>query len=325
MKPARETKRDSRRRNAVPSVAIAGYTNAGKSSLLNRLTGAGVLVEDALFATLDPTVRRAQTTDGRAYTLTDTVGFVRRLPHQLVEAFRSTLEEVAEADLVLHVVDGSHPDPEGQLERRPRGADRRRRAPGPRDRGDQQDRRRRSRGGGAVAAARAGIDRRCRRAPGRDSRSWPRRWRPRLPRPDVEVDVVVPYERGDLVSRVHDEGQVLTTEHTPRGPACTPGCARTSPTRWPPPVLRADRGPASPGELGSSGARGRCAEPVAGRRGCGGRRQHPSRAAADGRGRGDGDGVRRAPAGAGRYRYRQVAGLPGAGHRAMRCSSGKPW
>ena len=115
MSTARDVKRQQRDRNAVPSVAIAGYTNAGKSSLLNRLTGAGVLVENALFATLDPTVRRAQTPDGRLYTLTDTVGFVRHLPHQLVEAFRSTLEEVAHADLVLHVVDGSDPDPESQL------------------------------------------------------------------------------------------------------------------------------------------------------------------------------------------------------------------
>src|SRR3954467_9755780 len=115
MKTTRVTKRDARRRNAVPSVAIAGYTNAGKSSLLNRLTNAGVLVEDALFATLDPTVRRAVTPDGREFTLTDTVGFVRSLPHQLGEAFRSTLEEVADADVVLHVVDASDPDPEGQL------------------------------------------------------------------------------------------------------------------------------------------------------------------------------------------------------------------
>src|SRR5690625_3256533 len=108
MAPARQTKRAARHRAHVPSVAIAGYTNAGKSSLLNRLTGAGVLVENALFATLDPTVRRAETPDGRAYTLTDTVGFVRSLPHELVEAFRSTLEEVAEADVILHVVDASH-------------------------------------------------------------------------------------------------------------------------------------------------------------------------------------------------------------------------
>ena len=115
MKGTRDTKRQERQRHEIPSVAIAGYTNAGKSSLLNRLTGAGVLVEDSLFATLDPTTRRTATTDGRVYTMSDTVGFVRHLPHQLVEAFRSTLEEVADADLILHVVDGSHPDPEGQI------------------------------------------------------------------------------------------------------------------------------------------------------------------------------------------------------------------
>src|SRR6476646_10903998 len=115
MRRVRDTKRSQRRANLVPAVAIAGYTNAGKSSLLNRLTGAGVLVEDALFATLDPTTRRSRTADGRVYTFSDTVGFVRHLPHQLVEAFRSTLEEVGEADLVVHVVDGAHPDPEEQV------------------------------------------------------------------------------------------------------------------------------------------------------------------------------------------------------------------
>ncbi|MET4002529.1 MULTISPECIES: GTPase HflX [Arthrobacter] len=115
MAPARETKRANRKRNSVPSVAIAGYTNAGKSSLLNRLTDAGVLVENALFATLDPTVRKTETSEGLGYTLVDTVGFVRALPTQLVEAFRSTLEEVADADLILHIVDASHPDPEGQI------------------------------------------------------------------------------------------------------------------------------------------------------------------------------------------------------------------
>jgi GTP-binding protein HflX len=112
---ARNTQRAQRRRSNVPSVAITGYTNAGKSSLLNRLTSAGVLVENALFATLDPTVRQAKTPGGREFTLSDTVGFVRDLPHQLVEAFRSTLEEVGASDLILHVVDGSDPDPEGQL------------------------------------------------------------------------------------------------------------------------------------------------------------------------------------------------------------------
>src|SRR6202050_1429241 len=111
----RKVQRGQRRRRDVPSVVIAGYTNAGKSSLLNALTGAGVLVEDALFATLDPAVRRAETPSGRTYTLTDTVGFVRPLPHQLVEAFRSTLEEAAEADLIVHVVDGADAEPEAQI------------------------------------------------------------------------------------------------------------------------------------------------------------------------------------------------------------------
>src|ERR1700754_1649990 len=115
MRQVRATQRGERRRNEVPSVAIVGYTNAGKSSLLNALTGAGVLVEDALFATLDPTTRRTSTADGRTYTLTDTVGFVRHLPHQLVEAFRSTLEETADADLLVHVVDASDPLPEDQI------------------------------------------------------------------------------------------------------------------------------------------------------------------------------------------------------------------
>ena len=115
MKVSRDTKRQERRRHNIPSVAIAGYTNAGKSSLLNKLTDAGVLVENALFATLDPTVRKTQTPEGRIYTLTDTVGFVRHLPHQLIDAFKSTLEEVSGADLIVHVVDGSHPDPSEQI------------------------------------------------------------------------------------------------------------------------------------------------------------------------------------------------------------------
>src|SRR4029079_18405860 len=115
MRTIRDTKRSGRRRGAIPAVAIAGYTNAGKSSLLNRLTGAGVLVEDALFATLDPTTRRSRTADGRVYTFSDTVGFVRHLPHQLVESFRSTLEDIADADLLLHVVDGSDEHPEDQV------------------------------------------------------------------------------------------------------------------------------------------------------------------------------------------------------------------
>ena len=115
MAPARDVKRGSRRRQDIPTVAVVGYANAGKSSIINRLTGSQELVENALFATLDTAVRRSQTQDGRSYTLVDTVGFVRRLPTQLVEAFKSTLEEVGQADVILHVVDGSHPDPISQI------------------------------------------------------------------------------------------------------------------------------------------------------------------------------------------------------------------
>jgi GTP-binding protein HflX len=197
-------------------VAIAGYTNAGKSSLLNRLTGAGVLVEDALFATLDPTVRRAETEDGRAYTLTDTVGFVRQLPHQLVEAFRSTLEEVGDADLLLHVVDGSHPDPEGQIAavREVLADVQASRLPevvvvNKADAADPEvlDRLRRREPTAVVVSARTGQGLAELRA----------RIDELLPRPDVEVQVLVPYDRGDLVSRTHTDGDVLTERHTEHG------------------------------------------------------------------------------------------------------------
>ena len=116
MQTAREVKRSQRQRSTTPKIAIAGYTNAGKSSLINAMTNAGVLVEDALFATLDPSTRKAQLANGRSVVLTDTVGFVRHLPTQLVEAFNSTLEEVTNADLLLHVVDGSDPFPLKQIE-----------------------------------------------------------------------------------------------------------------------------------------------------------------------------------------------------------------
>jgi GTP-binding protein HflX len=216
MKTSRDMKRDSRRRNEVPSVAIAGYTNAGKSSLLNRLTGAGVLVENALFATLDPTVRRAVTPDGRQFTLADTVGFVRSLPTQLVEAFRSTLEEVADSDLVLHVVDGSHPDPEGQLAAvrdvlADVGA---REVPelivvNKADVADPDDLAR------LLARHPRAIAVSARTGAGMDELMD--RIAEVLPRPDVEVDVLVPFDRGDLVSRVHGDGEVISEEHTELG------------------------------------------------------------------------------------------------------------
>ena len=216
----RSVQRQERVRHEVPSVVLAGYTNAGKSSLLNRLTGAGVLVEDALFATLDPTVRRARTPEGREFTLADTVGFVRHLPHQLVEAFRSTLEEVADSDLILHVVDASDADPEGQIAavrevlgeigalgvpellvvNKCDAAD-----------PDTLARLRKVAPDAVVVSARtgAGIEQLAGVIEGR------------LPRPSVEVRVLVPYERGDLVSRVHNGGAVLGEEHTGDGTLLT--------------------------------------------------------------------------------------------------------
>ena len=115
LEKTRRVQRSARERSGIATVALAGYTNAGKSSLLNALTGAGVLVQDALFATLDPTVRKLTLPSGRECTIADTVGFVRHLPHDLVEAFRSTLTEVKHADLIIHVVDGSDEDPYGQI------------------------------------------------------------------------------------------------------------------------------------------------------------------------------------------------------------------
>ena len=217
MAPSREVKRGSRRRGPIPSVAIAGYTNAGKSSLMNRLTGADLMVQDALFATLDPTVRRAETSDGRLYTLTDTVGFVRNLPHELVEAFRSTLEEVAGADLVVHVVDAAHPDPLGQVAAvRTVLAD----IPGALDvpelialnKADLVD-------GVALAALRTrlpgavAVSART----GRGLEELRGRIEEMLPRPDVAVDVVVPYSRGDLVARVHADGEIDSIDYGPEG------------------------------------------------------------------------------------------------------------
>ena len=112
---SRDTRAKSRKRSGLPMAAIVGYTNAGKSTLFNRLTDAHVLVEDRLFATLGSTVRRLDLPDGHRALMSDTVGFVRRLPHELVEAFRSTLDEAADADLLVHVVDADDPDPDGQI------------------------------------------------------------------------------------------------------------------------------------------------------------------------------------------------------------------
>ena len=216
MATGRQVQRGRRRRNEVPSVVIAGYTNAGKSSLLNALTGAGVLVEDALFATLDPSVRRAKTPSGRPFTLTDTVGFVRHLPHQLVDAFRSTLEESAEADLIVHVVDGLDADPQAQLAA-VRGvlaeigagnvpelvainkiddAD-------PLALKALQLRER----GSVLVSAKTGE--------GLDELNAA--IEEALPDRDRAVRVSVPYSRGDLVARAHAAGEVTRAEHGPDG------------------------------------------------------------------------------------------------------------
>jgi GTP-binding protein HflX len=215
MSVGRDVQRGQRRRGAVPSVAIAGYTNAGKSSLLNRLTGADVLVDDSLFATLDPAVRKARTPAGRPFTLTDTVGFVRHLPHQLVEAFRSTLEEVAEADLILHVVDGSDADPRAQIAAVREVLGQIGAAGVPElvvvNKADVADPivvdGLRLAEGAIVVSARTGEG-----LPALLSEL-----EQKIPRRDKEITVLVPYDRGDLISRAHQEGEVLTVTHGQNG------------------------------------------------------------------------------------------------------------
>jgi GTP-binding protein HflX len=218
MKVSRDTKRQERRRHGIPAVAIAGYTNAGKSSLLNRLTNSDVLVENALFATLDPTVRKSTTTDGRIFTYTDTVGFVRHLPHQLIDAFKSTLEEVSGADVIVHLVDGSHADPFEQI-RAVRevfaeiGA------------GDIRE---------IIAINKADVANPevvmdiLRQEPNSFAISVKSGFgiagliaaiESDLPRPNVEITTLVPYSRGDLVSAIHERGEILSEEYLPEGTA----------------------------------------------------------------------------------------------------------
>ena len=218
MKVSRDTKRQERKRFNIPSVAIAGYTNAGKSSLLNALTGAGVLVENALFATLDPTVRKCETADGRVYTLSDTVGFVRHLPHQLVDAFKSTLEEVSGADLIVHVVDGAHPDPFEQI---------------------RAVRQVISEIGGGDIPEIIAINKVDIASPDvvmeilrKEPNSYAFSVRSgfgieglihaiekSLPHPAIEITTVIPYHRGDLVSAIHETGEILSEEHLAHGTA----------------------------------------------------------------------------------------------------------
>ncbi len=214
--PGREANRANRNRHAVPSVAIVGYTNAGKSSLLNRVTRAGALVENALFATLDTAVRRTETADGRTYTLVDTVGFVRNLPHELVEAFRSTLEEVGRADVIVHVVDASHPDPASQLAtvRDVIGELGAREIPeivvfNKSDLVDDDD----------VLVLR-GLEPEAMFASARTGNGIGdllARISGLLPRPDIRVELLVPYERGGIVAALHERGTVLTTSYEEAG------------------------------------------------------------------------------------------------------------
>jgi GTP-binding protein HflX len=214
--PAREAKRANRIRNAIPSVAIMGYTNAGKSSLLNTITKAGVLVENALFATLDPTVRKTATPDGRPYTLADTVGFVRQLPHQLVEAFRSTFEEVTMSDVIVHVVDASHEDPAQQIKTV-------RDVVGEVDARDipeiivfnkcdliddnQKILLRGLEPNAVFVSAKTGEGVEALQQLIADT----------IPEPDVEVTAVIPYEHGEIVSMIHRSGHVLDTDYVGSG------------------------------------------------------------------------------------------------------------
>jgi len=216
MKISRDTKRQERRRFNIPSVAIAGYTNAGKSSLLNELTDAGVLVENALFATLDPTVRKTQTSDGRIYTLSDTVGFVRHLPHQLIDAFKSTLEEVSESDLIVHVVDGSHADPFEQIKAVRLVID----EIGGKDIPE------------IIAINKVDIAdpnvimEILRKEPNSYAFSVRTGFgvegllhaiESSLPRPSVEINVVIPYDRGDLVHAIHERGEIFSEQYIAEG------------------------------------------------------------------------------------------------------------
>jgi GTPase len=215
---ARTVKRGTRERSGVPQIALAGYTNAGKSTLMNTLTGAGVVVADQLFATLDPTVRRLRLPGGRAATLSDTVGFVRKLPHDLVEAFRSTLEEVALASLVVHVADASAPEVEDQVSavREVLGEI----------------------GAGHIPEVLAlnktdlvsevELARARRRFPdavtisartGEGLEELLARIEQTLPSPPIEVDLLVPYDRQDVVARLYREAEVDAVESGQDGTA----------------------------------------------------------------------------------------------------------
>jgi GTP-binding protein HflX len=216
MARTRDVKRRGRERAGVPAVALVGYTNAGKSTLLNRLSGAGVLVEDKLFSTLDPTTRRLELPGGRAATFTDTVGFIAKLPHDLVEAFKSTLEEVARADLVVHLVDAAQADPGGQMAAVRSVLGEVGAADVPEllvlNKADLLDEVSRAR----LARLLPGIPM-ISAATGEGIDDLLAAIATRLPRPEVELAALVPYDRGDLVDRAHREGDILTLDHLPNG------------------------------------------------------------------------------------------------------------
>jgi GTP-binding protein HflX len=216
MTKTREVKRRGREHAGLPGVALAGYTNAGKSTLLNRLSGAGVLVEDKLFSTLDPTTRRLDLPGGRSVTFTDTVGFIAKLPHDLVEAFKSTLEEVALADLVVHMVDAAQPDPAGQVDAVRKVLAEVGAADVPEllvlnkaDLVDDLSAARLARqfpGAPLISAATGeGVDELLTEIAAR------------LPHPDVYLTVMLPFQRGDLLDRSYREGEVLEVEHQAEG------------------------------------------------------------------------------------------------------------
>ncbi|MDQ3757529.1 MAG: GTPase HflX [Actinomycetota bacterium] len=210
----RRTQRKARSRSRLRTVSLVGYTNAGKSTLLNRLTDAGVLVEDRLFATLDPRTRRLQLPGGETVLLSDTVGFIRKLPHGLVEAFKSTLEVVAESDLLVHVVDSSAPDPEAQI-----GAVHAVLGEIEADRVPE-----------LLAFNKADVTREAKRlteshagsvavsaVTGEGVADLLSAIGDRLRAMADVVELVVPFDRGDVVAAVHREGEVLTEQHEDTG------------------------------------------------------------------------------------------------------------
>lgn len=216
MARTRDVKRGGRERAGVPAVALAGYTNAGKSTLLNRLSGSGVLVEDKLFSTLDPTTRRLDLPDGRPATLTDTVGFIAKLPHDLVEAFKSTLEEVARADLVLHLVDAAQPDPASQVDAVRKVLAEVGAADVPEllvlNKVDLVD---------DLSRARLARDfpdaPRISAATGEEVDRLLLDVAARLPHPEVCLTALLPFQRGDLLDRAYREGEILDVEHLAEG------------------------------------------------------------------------------------------------------------